>query len=397
VANATAMDRVDWLRHAVSEGRIHTVRLSFGDHLGVWRGKRIPASHFLEHHLDAPMGFCDGMLVCDVGCDIIQETPFSNFETGYPDVHVWPELDRLREAVWAPGEAYVFGAPADHDGSPVGTGPSHVLNKVVSRLVDRGLEPMVRGRLGGRFMQTGRSGATWAVGGLSPGESAGALDIVMRGLLEAGISVRGASAGPSGGEFEVEFGSGTPRDIAESVLIAKGACKEIGAASGTRATFMTRTLGGSRPSVMTFDVEFDGADQVADTPSVSAFLQQARGLFQPSVTAFKAGPPPEPRVESVDGGTILRGIVASAEADPFVAIAVSLAAIAEALSKGSTAVSANPRSLADAAEALRANAWIREWLGSEYVSNTIPLLEHEGALFDEVVSDWEIERYWSAS
>jgi len=381
----------------VSEGTIHTVRLSFGDHLGTWRGKRLPASHFLEHHLDTPMGFCDGMLVCDVGCDIIQATPFSNFETGYPDVHVLPELDRLREAAWAPGEAYVFGVPTDHHGAPVGTSPAPVLNQVISRLAERGLEPTVGARLGGRFMRTGRIGATWGEGGLSPAESAGPLDVVLRGMVGAGISVRGTSVGSAGGEFEIEFAPGTPRDVAESIVIAKGACKETGAADGARATFMTRTVGGSRPSVMTFDARFEGADHEVDTSAVSALLQQARGLFQPSVTAFKAGAPAEPRIEPADDGTDLRGIVASAEADPFVALAASLAAMAEALAKGRAAASAMPRNLSEAAESLRVSAWIHEWLGSEYVNNTIPLLEHEGVLFDEVVSDWEIERYWSAS
>jgi len=395
--DGAATERVDWLRQKVDEGTIHTVRLSFGDHLGAWRGKRIPAAHFLEHHLDAPMGFCDGMIVCDVRCDIIQETPFSNFTTGYPDFHVWPDLERMRLAAWAPGEAFVFGTPADHHGDPAPTAPAHILERVVGRLAEHGLAPIVRGSLGGRFMQDGRRGAPWGIGGLAPAESTGPLDVVTRGLNASGLQLSGVRAGPMSGEFEIGFADATPRDLAESFLVAKGACKEIGAAFGTRATFMTRTVGGSRPSVQRFDATLQGFDQELDVAAIQRLVDRARGLFQPSITAFKAGPPSTPSLDVAGDRTIVRGMVASAEADPFVALAACLAAVGESLSGKAIPDAPAPRTLPEAADALEDCEWASDWLGSDYVENTIPLLRHEGALFDEVVSDWEIERYWSAS
>jgi len=90
-------------------------------------------------------------------------------------------------------------------------------------------------------------------------------------------------------------------------------------------------------------------------------------------------------------------VVASSEAEPFVVLAASLAAVAQVADLESVPESPAPRSLLEAAGALKTSGWIAEWLGSVYVDNTIPLLEHEAALFDDVVSDWEIERYWSAS
>jgi glutamine synthetase len=390
-------DSVDWLRHEVAGGRVHTVRLSFTDHLGAWRGKRIPAEHFLASHLDQPMGFCDGMIVCDVRCDIIQETPFSNFMTGYPDFHVWPDLARLREVGWALGEVFVFGSPADHHGMPVPVGPGYVLGKVIDRLTRLGHVARVAGRLGGRFMRDPRTGAAWGTGGLSPTESIVPLDAVTRGLVRSGVPISGVRVGPAPGEFEIAFASSEPGEIAESIVIAKGACKEIGADVGTRSTFMTRTVGGSRASLQTFDLDFVGEIRNIQLGGVHELLRQARGLLQPSVTAFKAGPPPEPTMEIVAGRTIVRDVVASSEADPFVVIATSLAAVAHALDQVSVRTTPGPRSLPEAAEALDTSGWISEWLGSDYVENTIPLLEHEGTLFDEVVSDWEIQRYWSAS
>ena len=394
-----ASDRVQWLRQESSEGRVHTVRLSFVDHLGAWRGKRIPVEHFLASHLDQPMGFCDGMIVCDVRCDIIQETPFSNFTTGYPDFHVWPDLARLREAGWAPGEVYVFGAPADHHGHPMPPGPGYVLGKVVDRLAGSGVSAKVQARLSGRFMQDPWTGPAWgAGGGLGPAEPAVALDAVMTGLVGSDVPVAGVRVGPAAGEFEIDFAASEPRDIAESIVIAKGACKEVGADAGTRATFMTRTAGGSRPSTQVFDLELEGTLDPVDASSIGQLLGQARGLLQPSVNAFKGGPPPIPEaVDVTDERTSVRGVTASSEADPFVALAVSLAAAGQARDQQRGAESVAPRSLLEAAETLRATLWIADWLGAGYVDNAAPLLEHEGVLFDEVVSDWEIQRYWSAS
>lgn len=392
-----AADRVSWLRQELAAGRLHTVRLSFVDHLGAWRGKRIPVEHFLNSHLDQPMGFCDGMIVCDVKCDIIQETPFSNFTTGYPDFHVWPDLARLREVGWAPGEVYVFGAPADHHGTPMPPGPEYVLGRVTDKLAASDVSAKVVARLAGRFMRDPRTGATWGTGGLGPAESTVPLDAVTTGLVRSDVPVAGVRVGPATGEFEIDFASSEPRDIAESIVITKGACKEVGADVGTRATFMTRTVAGSRPSMQVFDLELEGASSAVDSGSVGQLLRQARGLLQPSVTAFKAGPPPAPEVDVTSTYTSVRGVAASSEADPFVALAVSLAAAAQAGEPGSVSESLPPRSLLESAETLRTAPWIADWLGSGYVDNTIPLLEHEGTLFDEVVSDWEIERYWSAS
>ena len=84
-----------WLADEVAAGRVDTVALSFADRLGAWRGKRVPAREFVEHG-PIVLGFCDGMVVCDIRCGVIEETPFSNFETGYPDLHV--TLDPRRRA-----------------------------------------------------------------------------------------------------------------------------------------------------------------------------------------------------------------------------------------------------------------------------------------------------------
>ena len=88
---------LQWLREAAAAGEVHTVRVSWADRLGTWRGKRLPVDVFLGGP-ERRIGFCDGMIVVDVNCDVIQETPFSNFGTGYPDMYLRPRLEHAQEA-----------------------------------------------------------------------------------------------------------------------------------------------------------------------------------------------------------------------------------------------------------------------------------------------------------
>jgi glutamine synthetase len=389
-------DPAAWLRGEIGRGSVHTVRLSFSDHLGAWRGKRIPAQHFLDQHLEGPMGFCDGMIVCDVQCDIIQETPYSNFETGYPDFHVWADLPRMRLAAWAPGEAFVFGDPADHHGAPFDVAPRQVLRRAIEKLGALGLAATVSVRVGGRLMADPEMGVEMGRGGLAPLENLGPVDRAFLGVLGAGYPVASLQAGASPGEFTIGVGPGDPFELAEAIVVTKGACKELATAEGMTSTFMTRTRGGSRPSQLEIVVDTD-----AEVPggSLAGRVYEARGVLQPSVTSLKAGVPPVPLVGSEEGGRTRVGtFAASAEADPFAAIAVALAAVGgDVMGTPAQVRTVPPRDLIEAAQILGDSSWAREWLSDAYVDNAVPLLLHEASLIDDAVTDWELDRYWSSA
>lgn len=388
-----AAERVEWLRQAVESGRVHTVRVSFNGRLGDWRGKRIPARRFLEQP-HGPFGFCDGMLVCDVAAGIIQETPFSNYETGYPDLHLVPDLVSLREACWAPGEAYVFGDALDAHHRPIDVSPRQVLRRAVERLAARGATVRVRGSLAGRLMRAPDQPVPLATAGsLGPREDLGPVGRAVEGLRESGLPVWAVRAGPDEGRFQVEVGPDEPLALAEALLVTKGALKEVAQREGVRAVFMTLTPGQRWPCTLGLGVEVQGPLPVPSKEAVGARLRELRGLLQPSVTAFKAGPPPDPTVRSeAQGRWSVLDVRASAEADPFTAVAVTLAAGAE---EGEPKKPEEPpHDLFTAARALAESTWAAAWLGRPFVENSAPLLAHEGALFSQAVTDWEIERYW---
>ena len=396
----TQVDRLAWLRGAVQAGSVHTVRASFADRLGHWRGKRVPADHFLAH-TGQELGFCDGMLVCDVRCDIIEETPYSNYGTGYPDFHVRFDLARLRPVGWMGGEAYVFGDPHDHDGRPSPVSPRHVLRRVIDRLESLGIRARVGLRLGGRFMHDPDHAALIPAGGLGPGDDElGALSRIGSGLQASEISVLAIASGPEAGAFRLTLADDEPMASAEAGVVAKAAAKEIARQAGVTASFMTLQRHALAPSLLEpmVDLEITGSIQLADL-AIQRRLSEVRALLQPSVNAFKAGPPSAPTIGRDGRSPRVSGLSASSEADPFTVIAATLAAIAVAIdsSREPAGSLADDRGLGAAAERLSRTDWVGEWLGPEFVANALPLLAREDRLLQSSVTDWEVDRYWGTA
>lgn len=126
-------------------------------------------------------------------------------------------------------------------------------------------------------------------------------------------------------------------------------------------------------------------------------LTPLRSLLQPSVNAFKAGPPRRPTGTVGGEGLSLRGLAAASEADAATALAALGAAVGATLEgAGGDAEPAQPEGLDGAATLLERCEWARDWLGEEFVDNAVPLQRHEAALFAAAVTDWELSRYWSA-
>lgn len=380
---------LEWLRGAAESGEIQTVRLSFGDHLGAWRGKRVPVEQFLAAY-EQPLGFCDAMLVCDVLCAITDETPFSNYSTGCPDMHVWPDVSMVRPAAWAPGEAFVFGAVCDDHHRPLEVAPRNVLQRAVDRLAVLGVTVMVSLSLDGRLMRAAEDSVH-----VGPGsDGLRLLTDAADGLTASGHPVVQISAGRDPGSFKILLGAQHPLAAAESALVLKGALKEVARQTGAYAVFMTRSPGSVVPSTQNVSLSVVGLAGPPDPERIRDLLCEARAVLQPSVNAFKTGPATPPQVRTGPTFVEVLDLKASSEADPFASLAVMLAALD---ANGQSTPARRALDLGEAAERLATSAWAREWLGSGYVDNAVPLARREAALFAEAVTDWETARYWSAS
>jgi glutamine synthetase len=387
-----AQMRLDWLRSRADAGEIHTVRLAWTDRLGTWRGKRVPAAVFLDD-ADRRMGFCDGMIVVDVNCDVIQETPFSNFGTGYPDMYLRPWVETLAPIGWQPGEAFLHGRLEDHHGDPLAVAPANVLAAVTERLAEVGVGLKVQLTLAGRLMRSPTESASLLPGGLVRGEpSPGILRTAAEGLMASGVSVRFIDA-RADGRFRLALDTAAPGEAALAASMAKAALKESAAKSGHRAVFMSRLPDGGSAGLLEVELEVEGLGLGDGSGSLPARMRTVRALLQPSINAFKLGPSDVRSLMATSAGFRIAGLVAAAEADP----ATALAAIGACLGVGAGAAPVEePGSLGAAATVLERSPWARDWLGTHFVDNSVPLLRHEEATFAAAVTDWEMDRYWSA-
>ncbi|MBS1676544.1 MAG: hypothetical protein JST08_04075 [Actinobacteria bacterium] len=385
---------LEWLERAAADGSVHTVRVSWSDRFGTWRGKRLPVATFLANP-GRRISFCDGMAVTDVNCDIYESTPFSNFETGYPDMYLEPRLDSLGPVGWLDGEAYVLGTLQTHGGEVLGVPARNVLPAVLARLAERGVELGARVTLGGRLMCGRGAPALLGPGGRARGEvGAGLLRTAAEGLLRSGVAVRSIDARPDGG-FGLDLAVLDLEVAADQAMIAKAALKELSVGAGPTAVFMTMLPGFAAPALLDVELSVGGAAAL-DPARLAAALTTLRGLLQPSVTAFKAGPAQPSVTGSDDADRILvRGLGAAAEADPATALMAIAAAVGAALDPEVEIPVAPVGDLRAAADSLAASAWAAEWLGTDFVANAAPLMREEADLFAAAITDWELDRYWA--
>ena len=376
-----------WLADEVAAGRVDTVALSFADRLGGWRGKRVPARDFLERG-PLVLGFCDGMIVCDIQCGVIEQTPFSNYSTGYPDLHVRLDPGDARPMGWRSREAFVFGVPSDREGTTLPVAPISVLTSVIDRLAQRGVMTSAGAELSGAFFDNERR----PVLALSADGSRNLPWLLLDALVDSWIPVRFSSPGFDAGSFVIGIDPVSPLELAQAIVVTKGAAKELARADGNEAVFMTRRPGGGQPALLQLDVLVYGAHSV-EPALLAGLLAQVRPLLFPSINAMRQ-PVAAPTMLTIAGGTCWR-VTASAEADTATALATVLSAIGAAM-EGCVPNGMCIENLAQSALLLE-HEWLRDWLGLSFLENAVPLFEYEASLFSEAITDWEIERYWGTS
>lgn len=96
------------LQEKVNEESIETVVVAFTDHYGRLVGKRFDAEFFLSSVADHGTHGCDYLLTTDMEMEPIEGYKFANWELGYGDFHLVPDLNTLRVADWLEKTALVL-------------------------------------------------------------------------------------------------------------------------------------------------------------------------------------------------------------------------------------------------------------------------------------------------
>src|SRR6476660_8706116 len=123
----TGMLSLEELGTEAEAGTIDTVVTAFTDMQGRLVGKRIDVSYFLDEVVDHGIEGCNYLLALDMEMDPVPGYEMANWEKGYGDFGIAPDMSTLRRIPWLDRSALVLADVVTHDGSPVVAAPSQVL------------------------------------------------------------------------------------------------------------------------------------------------------------------------------------------------------------------------------------------------------------------------------
>jgi glutamine synthetase len=441
---AETKETVEAAKDFLERHDVHTVECMFADTWGIPRGKRLSAKHFVSTAGGTGFAVANVALTWDMH-GVIFPTSFVNDETGYPDMHVVPDLSTLRVAGWRDGTAFCICDtidPATHESIPLDS--RAILRRAVGRVQAQGFEPIAATELEFHLCSPDWTPFYQGTHCYSIGKGSQVEPVVtdIKRVLEAsGIEVEAWNVEYGPAQVEVNLGHGSAIDIADATVVFKNVVKQTAEVHGLRATFMPKpyiTEAGNGLHIHQSLLGADGRNAFAtvdDEPPLGSKLMRRylSGLLAhqvelqpincPTINAYKRVEDYSFSPTQVSWGldhrlVAVRSVVnqgdanrlecrwASADANPYLVLAGCLAAGADGLENeyevppivtGDPHVDASltrlPTSLADALPAFEQSRFARDVYGDVFVDVYPVMLRHELELFARHVTDWERERY----
>src|SRR5215210_5176364 len=122
------------LTNKVASGEIDTVLVVFPDVFGRLVGKRVTARHFLDHVAEGGTHGCNYLLTVNIEMDPMDGFQLANWEKGFGDFEMKPDLSTLRALPWETGAALVICDLRHHGGGLVEEAPRTMLRRQLERL-----------------------------------------------------------------------------------------------------------------------------------------------------------------------------------------------------------------------------------------------------------------------
>ncbi len=446
----------DELRERVSRGEIDTVIVAFTDLYGRLMGKRYDAEFFLSDALRGGAHACDYLLTVDVGMNPVPGYEFANWERGYGDFHLVPDLTTLRLVSWLPGTALVLCDVADpktHQRLPLA--PRSMLRSQLERAANRELMAKGASELEYYLFDSsyrdakdrnyhGLRPAGWCIEdyhilqGTRTEEFTAA---VRRHLRESGVPVENSKGEWGLGQHELNVRYADALSMADRHVVYKQCLKEVAEQQGRAVTFMAKysedgagsschlhlSLWSHDGNVFPGDQRLgpvEGSDLfrwflggwIAHAPEMMAF-------YAPTVNSYKryqSGSWAPTRLawsfdnrtagfRVVGGGSSLRieCRIPGADCNPYLAFAASLASGLEGIEQRTEPppafegdvyqaekIPTVPKTLREATELLAGSAVARRSFGDPVVDHYVHFYRSECEAYERSVSDWERRRYF---
>ena len=247
--------QVDELRQRVGAGEIDTVVVAFNDHYGRLMGKRFDAGFFLDSCLDDGTHGCDYLLTVDMEMEPVEGYVFANWDKGYGDVHLVPDLDTLRPVGWAPGSALVLcDIVDDRTHQRASVAPRSVLRTQVEALAAEGYTAMAASELEFYLYRnsyrsayakgyTDLESAGWYVEDYHLLQGARVEDYVgaaRRAMAASEIPIESSKGEAAIGQHELNVRYADVLTMADRHAVLKHGLKELAESQGVSVTFMAK-------------------------------------------------------------------------------------------------------------------------------------------------------------
>jgi glutamine synthetase len=437
------------LEKEIKEGTIDTVVTAFTDMQGRLFGKRITGEYFLDEVTKHAIEGCDYLLALDMEMDPIPGYDLANWEKGYGDFDIQPDLSTLRRIPWLDRTALVLCDVIGHDGDPVYASPRQVLIRQYERAREMGFTPMMASELEFYLYKESYAEAhekdfsaltptipyilDYHILATTMDEQY--LGPIRRGMSAAGIPVEFSKGEAWYGQHEVNTRYADAVTSADRHTIYKNGVKEIAFLQGISATFMAKPSEkdiGSSCHIHTSLVNDKGESAFVDgdeeTDTFRHFIGGQRAhirdlaiLIAPSVNSYKRYAAESWAPTSISWGRDNRTCgfrvvghgqstraecrIPGADANPYLAFAAMLASGLDGIENKTDPGPELKGNAYEAGDAEPFPSSMREavdlWEDSSFAKKTFgePMWKHylnygrtEQRLFDEVVTDYERRR-----
>jgi len=447
---------VEELRARVADGTIDTVLVGFTDLYGRLAGKRFDAEFFLEEVADHGTHGCDYLLTADIEMEPVGGYEFANWERGYGDVHLVPDLPTLRHATWLDHTAIVLcDVIDDAAGEAVPQAPRTMLSQQLAAAAAMDFQPQAASELEYYLFRTSYRDAAAAnyqdlpAGGwyledyqlLHGSRDEDIHGAARRHLAASGIPVENTKGEWGRGQHELNIRYAPMKEMADRHVLLKQCLKEIAASAGAAVSFMAKfdaeqagsschvhislwregsnafagdeSLGPVRCSA-TFRHFLGGFMQHVPelmpllAPTVNSYKRYQSGSWAPTRIAWShdnrtAGF----RVVGHDQSLRVECRIPGADCNPYLVYSAALAAGLDGIANQidppahfdgdvyqSDLVPAVPGSLAEATGLFADSEFARSAFGDAVVDHYAHFFRTEQAAYDRAVTDWERRRYF---
>ncbi|MBV8032752.1 MAG: glutamine synthetase [Betaproteobacteria bacterium] len=430
------------LKALAAKGEVETVVAGFTDHYGRLVGKRFDAELFVEDIAAHGAHACDYLLTVDMEMEPVPGYKFANWELGYGDFHLVPDLATLRLASWLDRTALVL-----CDVDKVAVAPRSILKKQLGLLKERGLEAFAATELEHYLFRTSyRDAAKAEYRALEPagwyledyqilqGTRTESFHAAARRHLKlSGVPVETSKGEWGKGQHELNVRYAEALDMADRHVVFKQCLKELAEAAGMSLTFMAKPFAGQAGSSchIHFSLWRDGKNAFAKGGDTfrwflggwMAHVPDVMPFYAPTVNSYKrfvdASWAPTRIAWSFDNRTAGFRVVGDgpglriecripgADCNAYLAFAAALASGLDGIrhkieppeafkgdAYGAKSLQHVPRTLAEAVDLFESNTFAKDAFGADVVEHYVHFFRTEAAAFDAAVTDWERNRYF---